>query len=301
MALIINGIRVEDEAIHQEFQSIKQNYENRTGRYTCCEHDAEFRTLARRNVIARTLMSQRAAAVCEAVPAEEVQAEFDRLLEQEGGRAAFLSKRNLRAEDEPRVRDELARNLLMTRLLDRELGADAQPTDAELRAYYQAQIDRYLEPERVQASHILKSLTHGEDRKERYEALRAIRERALAGEDFEKLAAEHSDNPEKGGDLGSFSRGELVEEFESVAFSMNAGEISPVVVTGFGYHVIKVRERQSARPKPFDEVREQVLTDFREADRERRLEEYVRTLEAGAQVQEEHIPDEVPAPEDDLR
>jgi parvulin-like peptidyl-prolyl isomerase len=246
-------------------------------------------------------MSQRAAALCSPASPDEVQAEFERLLEREGGREAFLSKHNLRPEDEPRVRDELARNLLMTSLLDRELGQDADPTEDELRAYYEAEIDRYLEPERVQASHILKSLTHGEDRRESYEALRELRERALAGEDFEKLAAEHSDNPEKGGDLGTFSRGELVEEFEAVAFSMNAGEISPVVVTGFGYHVIKLRERQPARPKPFAEVREQVLADHREAERERRLDEYVRGLEARASIQEEHIPDEVPAPEDDLR
>ena len=122
-----------------------------------------------------------------------------------------------------------------------------EPTEAELDSLYQAVREDYREPEsrRVALIAIEKKPTK-EDEREVEERLLEIREEILGGRDFAEMAADYSDDAmsaQKGGDLGSFSRGEMVAEFDSVAFSLGVGEISQPVRTQFGYHLIRVEER----------------------------------------------------------
>ena len=83
---------------------------------------------------------------------------------------------------------------------------------------------------------------------------------AKEGNDFAELAEEHSEGPSKdnGGDLGFFPRGAMVPSFEEAAFALQEGEISAVVETQFGYHIIKVTGRKDARQVPFEEVKDQL-------------------------------------------
>ena len=138
----------------------------------------------------------------------------------------------------------------------------------------------------MRASHILKA-SRGEKRHESYELLRDLRRQLQAGAEFEPVARAHSDKGDEHVDLGFFKRGELAEEFEIVAFSMNVGEISPVFGSPFGFHIVKVTERKPATPKPFDEVRDQVrehLVQDRQQENTRKL---VEELQAKATIEDE--------------
>jgi len=121
----------------------------------------------------------------------------------------------------------------------------------EIRYYYDSHIDEYEHPESVHARHILLKTE---------EEAKNVLEKARAGEDFAELAKQFSTGPTKdtGGDLGSFERGRMVQEFEDAAFALEAGGISDVVKTQFGYHVIKVEERKEPYTEEFDSVREDV-------------------------------------------
>jgi len=122
-------------------------------------------------------------------------------------------------------------------------------SDEEARAYYEANAAQFAEPT-VRASHILV-----DSEKASNEFLEAIK----AGGSFETIAKEASSCPssERGGDLGEFGRGQMVPEFEEAAFALQPGEISDVVKTQFGYHIIKLTDRKDV--VPFEGVKEQIV------------------------------------------
>ncbi len=123
--------------------------------------------------------------------------------------------------------------------------------DDEIRYYYDSHMSEYEHPESVHARHIL--LKTGEEAGD-------VLEKAESGMDFAELAKQYSTGPTKdtGGDLGFFERGKMVKEFEDAAFALEAGGISDVVKTQFGYHVIKVEERKEPYTDEFDSVKEDI-------------------------------------------
>jgi peptidyl-prolyl cis-trans isomerase D len=140
--------------------------------------------------------------------------------------------------------------------------------DAELRAVYAASMDNFRMPERVKARHILIK-TQGKSDAEKKAALAKAQDllkQLKAGADFTQLAQKNSDdtsNAPKGGDLGWFVRGTMVPEFDSAAFAMKPGQLSEIVTTEFGYHIIKLDEKEAARVKPFEEVKDQLAAELK--------------------------------------
>ena len=284
MPLIINGQRVDDAVLNAEFSQIKSYFES-LGNVSCCERDPEFRTYAKENVVARVLLAQEAQRVMDVTPAEEVEAALEKLKEEHGGEQRFLYSIGATADQMDLVRRDLEADLRVRRMIDRLASEGAQPADEELRQYYESHVDFYKTAEEVRASHILKS-SRGEKRHEAYDELRALRKRLQAGEDFESLAKQHSDKGDEHIDLGFFKRGELAEEFEVVAFSLDVGEISPVFASPFGYHLIKLTDRKPATPKPFEDVRDEVREHLLAERRQEKTRQLVRELQARATVEE---------------
>lgn len=127
--------------------------------------------------------------------------------------------------------------------------------DQRAREVYRAEAKRFAINEEVRASHILILSTTENAEAKAAEVLAELK----AGKDFEELAKIHSQDPgsgAKGGDLGNFSRGRMVKEFEDTAFQLKAGELSGIVKSQFGYHIIKVTERKESGKQPFEEVRD---------------------------------------------
>ncbi len=124
---------------------------------------------------------------------------------------------------------------------------------------YEVQKDRFTKPEEVRARHILVKATQGDEKsfETALEKIKAI-EKRLQSEDFAKVASETSDDPgskAKGGDLGFFTKGRMVPEFEKIAFEGEPGKISAPVRTNFGYHLIRVEEKRPEKVTPFEEAK----------------------------------------------
>jgi peptidyl-prolyl cis-trans isomerase D len=139
----------------------------------------------------------------------------------------------------------------------------ANVTDADMQSYYNQHIAEYQVPERAHVEHILfKTVgkTEAEIAEIQQKANEALK-KAKAGANFEALAKEFSDDTskDKGGDIGWITRGQTVKEFEAAAFTLKNGAISDLVKTQYGFHIIKVLEREAARTKPIDEVRLGIL------------------------------------------
>lgn len=161
-------------------------------------------------------------------------------------------------------------------LIEKETPADTSITDEELRA----QFEREQPGMQVRARHILLRTPPQATQSQRDSVLalaRQIRERALAGEDFAALAAQYGQDgtAQSGGDLGFFTRDQMVAPFSDAAFALEPGQIGDVVETNFGYHVIKVEERQAL---DFEEQKEAYRTNFLQQRQRSRMEEYITGL-----------------------
>jgi peptidyl-prolyl cis-trans isomerase D len=137
-------------------------------------------------------------------------------------------------------------------------------TEQQLKDYYEDHISAFKEKKQVRARHILFRLSEKaskeEEEKVRDKAL-AVLKKAKEGENFAHLAETYTEDPgtkKEGGDLGYFSSGQMVKPFEDAAFKLKKGEISDLVRTPFGYHIIKVEDIKEARTKSFEEVRNQI-------------------------------------------
>ncbi len=132
--------------------------------------------------------------------------------------------------------------------------------EKELKAYYDANTTLFQTPESISASHILVKFDPKATKEEKAKARKVasgLLKQLKAGEDFAKLAKDNSDCPssKNGGDLGYFTKGQMVPAFEKVAMELKPGEISDVVETRFGFHIIKGGERKAAGSKTYDEVK----------------------------------------------
>ena len=149
--------------------------------------------------------------------------------------------------------------------------AEASVSEDEVLDFYNAHKgDRFTEEKQVQARHILFSLADGvsDERKADTRSMaQRILERAREGEDFAVLAEEYSQDTgtaSNGGDLGLFGRGRMVKPFEEAAFDMEVGQVSDLVETTFGFHIIKVEAIQPERIKPLEEVADTVTEELLE-------------------------------------
>ncbi len=158
---------------------------------------------------------------------------------------------------------ELSKRLTIEKFIENELVKEVTVTQEEIKKYYNDYNAQFAAPERVKASHILFKFDEGADQaskdKLRKEA-EAVLKRAKNGEDFAALAEQFSDDitAKEGGDLGFFSRGLMVPPFEDAAFGLEIGQISDLVETKFGYHIIKVTDKKDAGKLPLEDVKERI-------------------------------------------
>lgn len=201
-------------------------------------------------------------------------------------------------------------DLIVQQTIQETVIANLAVSDEETQSYYDGRLEQFQEQEQVQASHIIVIVEPEADQATKDTARQKIDDilaKATAGEDFAELAKEFSEGPSKdsGGDLGFFSRGQMVPEFEEVAFAMNEGDISGIVETQFGYHIIKVTGKKPERQIPFEEVEGQIrqsLLDEKinvgvtEWIDELRSNATIEMLNVGASSKEDVAPEEDVAP-----
>jgi len=142
-----------------------------------------------------------------------------------------------------------------------QMRRNIQVSDDQLKVQYQNNIQQYQVPNRVHAEHILFTTVGKTDAEvdEIKKTAEDVLKQAKKGGKFEDLAKKYSEDPgskEKGGDLGWITQGQTVPEFEKTAFGLDKGQISDLVKTQYGFHIIKVLEKETARTKTFDEVKD---------------------------------------------
>ncbi len=186
-------------------------------------------------------------------------------------------------------KENLSKQMLVGKLVEEKTADVEEATAVEAGEFYQENIDSFKTPESVSASHILMAFTPedtDETKAKKKADLADIHEQILAGGNFEELAAAHSDCPssQQGGSLGTFGRGQMVPEFEEAAFGMTVGDVSELVETQFGYHLIKVTAHKAAGVQSLGDVMEQLQAYLTSQKKQEALIAYIEELKEQSDV-----------------
>lgn len=165
--------------------------------------------------------------------------------------------------DEKDLREYTRRDLLISRFVETTFVSKVSVSEAEIRSFYDKNLDKFKRDETVKASHILigaDNTASADDKKKAREKAEKLRKELAGGADFATLAKGNSTCPssQQGGDLGFFGKGQMVPPFEKAALALKPGEISDVVETQFGYHIIKLTERKPAATTDYGEVKAKI-------------------------------------------
>jgi peptidyl-prolyl cis-trans isomerase C len=175
-------------------------------------------------------------------------------------------------------------------LFNRRTASLKPPSEQEVRLFYDNNSERFQQPERVRASHIL--LTVNKDETDAARAQKKAEAQRILGElkkgaDFAEAARKYSGCPskEQGGDLGYFERGRMVPEFEAAAFGLKTGQLSGIVETQFGYHIIKVTDHSKASTVPFDQAKQNIEQYLAQQKKQQSLTAYFDSLRSASKLE----------------
>lgn len=196
-----------------------------------------------------------------------------------------LDKMGTTLED---ARKEIADGVPVNKLLE-EITKEVQVAEEEIKKFYEENSQYFEQPEQVEASHILIKVDDATNEvakaaaKAKCEELRA---QILAGTNFAELAAANSDCPSKsqGGNLGYFGKGQMVPQFEEAAFALETNQVSEVVETRFGYHVIKVTGKKAASKIALDDVRDRIKDQLAGNQKGEIFEKFIADLKGKAKI-----------------
>jgi peptidyl-prolyl cis-trans isomerase C len=196
--------------------------------------------------------------------------------------------------DFEQMKEQVRRGIAYEELMRPQWAGKINVTDQDAKAYYAKNKENYQTPEQVRASHILIKPDTDDPNidpnqaKARAEAkTRELREQIKEGADFGELAKADSDDSlsaSNGGDLGFFSRGEMEVPFDKAAFALEVGQVSDVVETSYGYHIIKVTDHKDASVVPFEDVKDDIMDRLKQERRAEFIRSYIESLKAEADI-----------------
>lgn len=260
-------------------------------------------------LIVRHLLAQEVKSKNIKISDEDFNKEMENVVTNLGGKEKFTEALKQYKVSESQFKKDLKSQLEIRKLVDTI--KPVKITEKQLKDYYNKNIDKFKNPERVRASHILISANKDEVKdivlsenagiskeelnkkiteelaKKKEKAQKVLKEVKANQKDFSKLAKENSDDvasAERGGDLGYFAKGDMVAEFSKVAFSQKPNTISEIVTTPYGYHIIMVTDRQTAGVEPFDKIAPSLKEYLANQEKVMILEKHIEQLKTASKI-----------------
>ena len=188
------------------------------------------------------------------------------------------------------VKSQIGRALAIRELINKQIIQNIVIPDQESRIFYDTHPEAFKQPEEVRASHILAEVKPNAKKSKKSKAMEKIKkvQKQLGeGDDFAELAKKYSDGPSKtkGGDLGYFKRGQMVKPFEDTAFALEPNQVSDIVETDFGYHLIKVLDKKPKGVLPYEEVAQRINAYLAKEKEKKEINVYMEGLKKNAEIQ----------------
>ena len=291
MVAKVNGKEISAAMLNQQLNAMMQQYAQQVPPDQLSKLQPMLRQQAVAALVNQELLLEEADKEGISPSSDEIDAEFEKIVSQFPTREQFdaqLTQAGVTTDD---LRSDLKRNLKIRLLIDKQTPEGEEVTDQEVETFYAENTEQFEQPEQVEAGHIL--IKFGpedteEQKAEKREKLVEIKKQIDEGADFSKLATDNSDDvgsAAQGGDLGYFGRGRMIPAFEEVAFALGTGEVSDIVETTFGYHLIKVTGHKDAGVVPLEEVKEQVVLFLDNQKQQKVVGEYILKLRDSAVIE----------------
>jgi peptidyl-prolyl cis-trans isomerase C len=265
--------------------------------------ETRIRESVLRRMIDDTVIEQKAKTLGLDITAEELEAKFKEHKDRFRTAEAFDDYLKRSGNTVENMKDDLKRNLLRDRVVEKLSGA-VDITDDEVTKYYNENVQRFTDHEQIKASRILIRLAPNATDADKKTAMKKAKEvrgkAAKTGADFETIAKDASNAPEaaRGGDLGYITRGRMTPEFDNVAFALALNKVSDVIETKLGYEIVKVYEKKPERQRPLDEVKDSIKNSLLARKRNEKRRDVLRTLKTDAKVEQlvKFEPSPMPSP-----
>jgi peptidyl-prolyl cis-trans isomerase C len=282
--------KVNGEAVTKgDFDRLVKNMELGNGPIPADRRDEILRG-ALDQLITYTVLVQEAKSRNITVTDAEVDARLKQMRGQFPTEAEFKKAVEARGMSLEQMTSDTRHNLEISKMVEAEVAQAGAVTDADAQDFYGKNPDKFKQGEAVRASHILIMVDQKADdatRKKAKEKIDGILKQARGGEDFAKLAKEHSQDgsASAGGDLNFFTKGQMVPQFDQAAFAMKPGQISDVVETQFGYHIIKVTDRREPGAVPFEQVRDRISQFLAGQKKQDRANAFIEAAKKKAKIE----------------
>jgi len=279
-----------DKIPKTEFEVAVRAVEQRAGGQIPPEKRDEVYRGVLDELVAYRLLRQEVKARNVTVSDTDVDARIAQFKQQAGSEANFKAALQAQQMTEAKLREDARMDLMVGKLLEQEVNQKILVKPTDIATFYEKNPDRFKQGESVRASHILVVVPAQAPDAQRA-ALKARAETALkaakSGGDFAQLARQYSNDAsaQRGGDLGFFPRGQMVPAFEAAAFTLGVGQVSDLVETQFGYHIIKVTEKRPARLVPFVEAARQIEQFLEQEQRQQKGKALVDGIKAKGNIQ----------------
>jgi len=298
-AVIVNGVKITegeiDEMIEPQLAAMAKQSQNRPPEFM-----EQMKKMLRQQAVERIIVEQLIEAKAKqaniTVTDKEVMNQISEIASKQTPPLSvedFKGKMEELGRDFDQIKLQVRRALLYHKLTEAEFSIDVNITEDDAKTYYDQNSNQYEQPERVKASHILIKLDAADPNMDPNESGAKAKAKAedllkqiKAGADFAELAKANSDCPssERGGDLGFFSRGQMVPPFEEAAFTLEVGQVSDIVQTQFGYHIIKVVDHRDAKTRTFEQSKDQIIQMLKQRKQRESAGRFVESLKAQADI-----------------
>jgi peptidyl-prolyl cis-trans isomerase C len=274
-----------------DFERALRSIEQRAGGPVPEQRRAEIYRGLLEQLVRLQLLKQEAAARKVTVPDADVDKRLAEIQQQFPSEDVFKQMLATQKITLEKFRADQRQDLVVAKMLADALKDKVAATPEQIADFYKNNPDRFKQGERVRASHILITVPQGADgitKDKARETAEGLLKKVKAGGDFAALAKENSQDPGsavQGGDLGYFQPGQMVGPFDEVAFKLPPGAVSDLVETQFGFHIIKVVDKQAGRTVPLEEVRPQLTQFLENQNRQRESAAFVSALRAKGKIE----------------
>lgn len=288
-AAVVNGVVISQKELAKEMDFHLQRI-SRQGLQLSKEQMAELKNKVLGNLIDREILYQESQKSGIKVDKNKIDEELSVIKKRFPSMDEYKKALSTMKISEDEIKNQIKKKLAINALVDMKIAQKIVVTDKETKTYYDANPDLFKQPEQVRASHILIKVEAGADQQKKAQAMQKIKEiqqKLKDGQDFAALAKKYSEDKgssANGGDLGFFARGQMVKPFEDAAFAMKPNEVSDIVETQFGYHLIKVYRQKPGKILVYAEVKDLLTERMRQEKTQQEATKYIAELKKDAKI-----------------
>jgi len=287
--VVVNGVVIDQADIDREFAEVEKQALAK-GQKIPDDRMDQIRNSIIDNFINEELLIQESKGHGIKVEPSEVETAFADIQKRFNDKAALekaLAESNITVDE---LKAKIERGIAAKKLIDTQVVNTIVVLETENRAFYDKHPEYFKQAEQVKASHILIRCDPKAEASVKDEAKRKVKdiqEKLTAGESFSELAKQFSEGPSKSqsGDLGFFEREKMVKPFADAAFALQTGEISDIVETDFGFHLIKVTDKKAASTEEYETVKEKINSHLKREKIQEAVGKYIKDLRGKATIE----------------